>query len=368
MTFLVPIVACLAAGVVAAFWELRGAHAYTPVRGRGYHAGLVFVIGAMTVVALSPQLLLLFDRPLPVAAPANPHAGEGCSDDGSGNALAVVIALGVYLGGRLGPAMMAAFVRAVRGPPGFIYTGKHAQTVAAVFLGVVFPIVSLRIFVPGPTVDDFTTYGALTPDGGLRGWRAEHMIAALRTGPLEPLPILDAPTEDLSEGSHGHGSFSSGPHLKSGIHGWVAGDPVLIQVHETRLVGARVLTRDASDVPSERRPRFETWPLVAPRAAGFSDADGGWILVERRRDGSIFAMKVSSYGDADQVDIRDVWPLVRPTEIPHGITFALFLLGIALARAAHRRTSSPGLALLSAWIWLEAGALDLYYYAPYLGL
>jgi hypothetical protein len=369
VTFLVPIVACLAAGVMAAFWELRGAHAYTPVRGRGYHAGLVFMIGAMTVVALSPQLILLFDRPLPVAAPANPRAGAGCSDDGAGDALAVVIALAVYLGGRLGPAMMAAFVRAVRGPPGFVYTGKHAQTVAAIFLGIVFPFVTARLFVPGPVAADFTTYGALTPDGGLRGWRIEHTIDALRTGPLEPLPLLDAPVSDLSEGSHGHGTFSSGPHLKSGVHGWVAGAPVLIFFDRGHLSGAFVASRDATDVPPERRPRFESWPLVAPRSAGFADSGGdGWILVDRRRDGSTFALKVSSFGDATEVDSRDVWLLVRPSQLVHGITFALFLLGLSLAHAAHRRGNSPGLALLSAWIWLEAGALDLYYYAPYLGL
>jgi hypothetical protein len=369
VTFLVPIVACLAAGVIAAFWEARGRHAYTPVRGRAYHAGLAFMIGAMAVVVLSPQLILLFDRPLPVAAPANPRAGEGCSDDGSGNALAVVVALAVYLGGRLGPAMIAAFVRAVRGPPGVIYTGKHAQAVAAIFLGVVFPFVSARLLVPGPMPADFTTYGALTPDGGLRGWRIEHTVDALRGGPLRELPILRGSVSDLSAGSHGHGSFSSGPYLKSGVHGWVAGEPVLIFVDENRLVGAHVDTRDAADVPPERRPRFESWPLVAPRPAGFSDGGGdGWILVDRRRDGAIFALKVSSFGDATHVDTRDVWLLVRPTEVAHGVVFALFLVGLALALAAHRRGNSPGLALLSAWIWLEAGALDLYYYAPYLGL
>lgn len=361
MIILAPIVICAAVGVLAWVLELRGRQPRTVEMSRGRLAGLAFLLGLIACVAVSPQIGLVFDRPLPVEPPANPLAGEGCHDDSSDDAVILVIVLAVYFGARMGLGTLGALVRAAASPPPRVVTGKPAMSVAAIFVGVIFPIASVRILLPGPTPDDFATYGALTPDAGARGWRADVVIDGTRAGPFVELPRLSGSVSDITSSSRSHGS--SGPYLKSGVHGWVADQPVLIFKDGERLVGAVVGDRDPSRVPPERRPHFETWPQVAPRGG----ADG-WILVERRADGARFAMQTYEGGTADGVDLRDVWILVRPSEIPHGIAFMLILLGLACARASLRRGNSPGFALCAAWLWLEAGALDLYAYAPVLGL
>jgi hypothetical protein len=269
----------------------------------------------------------------------------------------------MYFGARAGLGALGAIVRAVAAPPSHVVTGQHAMKVGGLFLGVLFPIATVRVLLPGPTVDDFTTYGAITPDAGARGFRADLVIDGARAGELHDIPVLSDAMSDVKRGGGGHGTFSTGPYLASGIHAWVGGVPVLIFKLEHELVGATVSDRTSANVPPERRPHFRSWPKVAPRADG-----EGWILVEHRPDGSRFAMNVTSYGEADSADLRDVWALVRPSEIPHGIAFALALLGLAFARASLRRGNSPGFALCAAWVWLEAGALELYAYAPVLGL
>jgi hypothetical protein len=361
MIVLIPITLCFAVGVLAVVLELRGRVPRTGETSRRYHAGLAFLLGALALFALSPQIALVFERPLPVDPPANPLAGEGCHDDSGNDAALIAFALALYFGARFGLGIIAAIARAIAQPPARVVTGKPAMTVAAIFLGVLFPIVSARILLPGPSADDFTTYGALTPDSGLRGWRIEHTIDALRAGPVVELPIMRGATSDITDGggSHGYG----GPYLKAGVHGWVGEQPVLIYESGGELVGAFVAERTVDRVPPDRRPRFTKWPLFAP----LPGADG-WLLVEHRPNRTIFAMKTYTDGSAENVDARDIWLILRPSEIPHGIAFALFLVGLACARTSLRRGNTPGYALLAAWLWLEAGAVDLFYYAPFLGL
>ena len=364
MIAVVPVIVCAGVCLLAVIAELRGRQARPTELSRGHRAGLAFLVGLVGLVALSPQLALVLDRPLPVAPPANPLAGDGCGDSSGDDTLVLVIALAVYLGARTGLGVVAALVRAIARPPARVVTGKPAMTVAAIFLGVIFPIVSARLLLPGPSPADFTTHGALTPDAGARGWRAEHTIDASRAGPLVPLRRLDRPVSDTTARAfRGHGSFAPERSLAPGLHGWVGGAPVLIYSNGAALVGAPVASRAPDEVPPERRPHFQSWPHVAPR----SDTDG-WLLVEHRRDGARFAVQTDASGKPEGVDHRDVWLLVRPSEIPHGIAFVLFLLGLAAALASQRRGHSPGLALVAAWLWLEAGAVDLFAYAPYLGL
>lgn len=359
----VPITICAAVGTVACGLELHGRQPRTVELSRRQLAGLAFLLGLLALVVISPQIALVFDRPLPVEPPADPLAGQGCSSDNSDHTILLVIVLVMYFGARAGLGILGAVVRALAPPPSRVVTGKPSMTVAAFFLAAIFPIVTARLLLPGPSPDDFATYGALTPDAGARGWRADLVIDGMCAGPLADLPRFDTAVSDIKLASGGHGTFSTGPYLAPGVHAWVADEPALIFKEGERLVGAPVYDRNPERVPLERRPRFQSWPQVAPRADG-----EGWILVERRPDGRRFAMKVASYGDAEDAEFRDVWALVRPSEIPHGIAFALVLLGIACARASQRRGNTPGFALCAAWLWLEAGALDLYAYAPVLGL
>lgn len=364
MGIAVAVTLCAVASLAAVIAELHGRRPSATELSRGHRAGLAFVLGVMALVVLSPQLALVFDRPLPVAPPDDPLGGAGCGDDAGDDALLFVVVLVVYVGGRAGLGILACVVRAVAAPPTRVVTGRRALMISACFVAVTFPLATARLLLPGPTPDDFRTYGALTPDAGARGWRAEHTLDARGGGPLVELRRVGRPASDTHvHECHSHACFFSGRRLATGLHAWVGDAPVLIYAQGDTLVGAPVTARDPSEVPSARRPHFQGWPQVATRSHG-----DGWLLVERRRDGSFFAVQTWASGQAESVYHRDVWLLVRPSEIPHGIAFALILLGLAAARASRRRGDSPGLALLAAWLWLEAGALDLFAYAPYLGL
>ncbi len=352
------VAACLAA-VVA---ELRGRQPVPDAAAKtGKRPGLAFLLGAIALVVLSPQIAFVVERPLSVDMPVDPHAGEGCGGDSDGGAAFLVVALGIYLGGRFILGLLGMLVRAIAGAPTRVVTGTHAQAIAAFAVALTFGVTWLRLFWPGPSENEIHTYGALTSDAGLRGWRIEHTIAALSDGPLLEIPVGPATHDIQRSESHSHGSWGR-DRLKDGLHAWVAGKPVLFYWTGEQIVGAPTPDRHPSDVPSARRPHFQIWPRVA------SHRDGGWLFVERRPGGSIFAVQTFGSGTARGVDTRDLWLVLRPSVIAHAVGLLLVLAGVAAAAAAQRRGDAPGLRLLSAWIWFEAAALELFYYAPFLGL
>ncbi len=362
MIAFVPIALLFATCLVVVVLELRSRRPVAAA-ARRERVGHAFMLGLISLVVLSPALALIFDRPLPVEPPVDPHAGEGCGDSSSAGDELVVLAIVIYLGARSGIGIVAAIARAVAGAPKRLVSGHAGLTVAAFALALTHSAAWVRVLMPGPTPDDFATYGALTPDHGAEGWRAELMLRRARRGPLVEIPHGPALASDVEERrSSSHGSWSSGSRLKDGLHAWVGGEPVIFYLTGDGVAGASVEQRSRNDVPPERRPHFQTWPRVAPAAGG------GWIFIERRPDGASFALETYASATATGVDQREVWLLVRPSPWPLVIATLLGLLGLWAAVTAHRRGDAAGLGLVASWLWLEAAALDLFAYAPYLGL
>jgi len=340
-----------------------------PDRRRARGAVLAFALAACGA-PLAPAWVVPFTDfggPLPVAEPENPHAGEPWTFDfGFTWELLLAAALLVVLV-RVVPVVVAWFVghrrRAAELP---LPAGRTFSQLAGGLAGAVAVLAVARVAFGGVAPGDFTTHGALTPDAGAAGWRLDLVLvdviadaAALR--PLAAGPPLASELE-WDEGNDCCGALAMMPgwHEVSGLKAWVGGRPVLIETTAERTLRWRpVAERDERDFPGARRPRFESLPWWAPAA------DGGYVLLETRPDGSTFAMRSDGTGSRTVTSWEVSWLLAAPAGPLLVLLLAMLAAFLLARRAAAGSIHGPVLRFAAAWILLEASAGTVVLYLPY---
>ena len=152
-----------------------------PPRNPPLARGLVYAfVAALPLVPFSPGWLVLFegDDGLPIARPGpviRPEAWSFDFDIGVGFLAAVFLLIVLFY---LAPPIVGFLVgrrssAAARPLP----SGRRLFRVAAILASVVAAGAVARVAIGGAAPTDFGTYGALTPDAGAAGCRADAVIA-----------------------------------------------------------------------------------------------------------------------------------------------------------------------------------------------
>jgi len=333
------VLAGLATGLLVLVAVVAGEWRFARVeRGLGWRARVVraLVVG-LPVVVLSPGWWWYAQRRLlPVAAPAPARGGAL-----ELSALLVGLVVVGWAVVRVLPALVGAW-RPRRLPSGRFVLG--AGIVAALAVGAA-GVGRWALGVPGGR---FSVYGAVTPDGA-RGLRVERAVGALTGGELE---------RPLARGVS-HDSPYDGSALRPGLHGWIDGRPVLIDVAG----GQPTLHAIAADVLArEGRPRFAVEPRWAPATRE------RLLVVERRGGGEVQAVLLDRSGSVWPAALEDAGLMVVPPLWP----FALLLVGGAAGGLLQRRRrGGEGAALarcLTGWLLLEGAVAALLGMLPFLSM
>jgi hypothetical protein len=365
---LVTFLLLLALGVAVLLVELHRAPLVRATTwSRRQRVVVAGALGALMMVALSPSMALIEERPLPTARPPEPwrEPGTGCSDDNGDHTLILLAAVGIYLALRGGPAIGGMVVARVRRDdvPRRQPSGRIALRVTTIAFAVVGGLVVARLAAGGAPVEHFTTYGAITP-AGARGWRVDAALA-LALGARSAVPEGAIIADELESHGGSHGGFIAGPYTsaRAGLQAWVGDRPVLFHLDDAKVVvGSWVHRRDPEQIPHQRRPHFAAWPQVARL-----DRDH-LVVVGRAADGGTLAVKVNDYDlGATAATCADAGLLVRPPLLPAIIALFVGGGGLLLGRLGRRRDAA-GLRLLAAWFLLEATAVLLYGYLAAFGL
>ena len=296
--------------------------------------GLVYAfVAALPLVPFSPGWLVLFEGAvgLPVEPPESPVRAEPWSFDfdlGAGFlATVVLMLLLVYVA----PPLVGFLVgrrRDLAARP--LPSGRRLFLVAGMVAAAVAVVATARFAIGGAAPTDFGTYGALTPDAGAAGWRADAVLSRAMAGGATLRPLAEGdPLESDVEWHPGNdccGALASMPGWRElpGLKAWVAGRPVLIQrAEDGSLVAHAVRGRSPSDVPPERRPHFVSMPKWA---TGAGRPYATYVLVEDRPDGSRFAVRMTDT-DAVETSVADVGLLLKPPFVP--LLALLGILGLA---------------------------------------
>lgn len=368
MILLVAFLLLFALGVAVLFVELHRAPLVRATTwSRGKRVAVAGALGALMMVALSPSLALIEERELPTERPPEPwrEPATGCGDDNSDHSLILLVAVGIYVALRGGPAIGGMVVARARREdvPRRQPSGRLALRITTVAFAVVGGLVGVRLAACGAPADHFTTYGAITPSGA-RGWRVDAALA-LALEAREGVPEGAAIGEELASHGGNHGGFIAGSYTsaRAGLQAWVGDRPVLFHLGDDQvIVGSWVESRDTELIPHQRRPHFAAWPQVARL-----DRDH-LVFVGRAADGGTLAVKVNDYDlGAAAATYADAGLLVRPPRLPAAIALFFGGAGLVLGRAGRRR-DNPAARMVAAWFLLEAIAVLLYGYLAAFGL
>lgn len=366
MSVVIVALGFLVVGIAIVVVELRRATPCPPQWSRRNQIAVLGALFALMMVAISPSLGLVDHRGLPIERPEEPwrDSGAGCSSDGGGSEWLALVVVGVYLGARGGPALVAiAAVLFSRTDPQRRPDGRFALRVAAASAAVVGALVSARVLVGGAQPDDFETYGAIVPRGAA-AWRVNWTLA--RLGEPQAIDRGETISDELEDHPGSHMGLAHGPYSTalSGTQAWVAEAPVLFFRDRTtgRIMGSYVQSRSPSRIPKERRPHFATWPDIR------RFDDDHLVLVGAATDGGTLTVKVeASTLDVVQATYADTWLLVRPPFWPWLVGLVLAVGGAILGGRSCRRSYAPG-RMLAAWILLEGTAVWMYGYLTAFGL
>jgi hypothetical protein len=238
--------------------------------------------------------------------------------------------------------------------------------VAGGVAGAVAVLAAVRVALGGLAPEDFGTHGALTPDRGASGWRLDLVLVGALADGAQLRPLAEGPPLD-SELAWGEGSDCCGAlalmpgwHEVPGLKAWVGGTPVLIERRDDgTLRWRRVAERHEEDFPRARRPAFHSLPRWAPAA------DGGYVLVETRRDGACFALLMGAGGSAAATFHHVGWLLAAPAWPLVVLVLALLAALLLARRAAAGSVHGAVLRFAAAWLALEAALGTAVLYLPY---
>jgi hypothetical protein len=303
-----------------------------------------------------------------VAPPETPLLGKPWHFDFDFGVQMLLFVVAAYAVVRFGPVLVAYLLARRRRKADLpVPSGRRLLLGVGFLAAFVAAAAAGRVALDGAWPDEFRTYGALTPDEGAAGWRADAVlgrrIAAgavlhpLAQGATLPTEIDYLPMSD----DGGIPTVSSGPGEAPGLKIWVADRPVLIERQQDGTLAARpVAERLPEDFPPARRPHFQTMPQWATGAE-----QGTYVLVEQRRDGARFAVLLDETG-ARQVQARQVGLLLAAPPLPVLGLLAALLVAIFLSRRAAAGSPWGGpLRFGAAWLLLESSVAVLLCYWPY---
>jgi hypothetical protein len=330
---------------------------------------LVYAFAAGMVLApVSPAWLLAVRAiPLPVARPATPSLEGGWRMDFDLGTSFLLFALAGYALVRLGPVLVAWRVaRRSKRTDLPVPSGRRLVLFAGFFAAAVAVLATGRVALSGAWPEEFGTYGALTPDEGAAGWRADAVIgrriaSGARMRALAQGEELVREIDFFADDALTSAALATGPTEAPGLKAWVAGRPVLIERQKDGMLAARpVAERLSDDFPQERRPHFRTMPKWATGAES-----GTYVLVEERGGGARFAVVVDESG-ARQVQVRQVGLLLAAPPLPVFGLLGVLLVAIFLSRRAAAGSPWGGpLRFGAAWLLLEASIATALSYWPY---
>jgi hypothetical protein len=331
---------------------------------------LVYAFAAGLVLApVSPAWLLAVRTvPLPVARPDTPAlAGAWRMDFDLGTGFFLFVAVGYALV-RLGPVLVAWLIvrRSKRsGLP--VPSGRRLVLFAGFFAAAVAAFAAGRVALSGAWPEEFRTYGALTPDEGAAGWRADAVLGrriagGARLRPLAQGEELEREVDFFAGDATSAAALSAGPTEAPGTKVWVAGRPVLIERQADGTLAARpVRERPPEDFPPERRPHFRTMPQWAT-----GSEPGTYVLVEERAGGMRFAVIVDESG-VRPAEVRQVGLLLAAPSLPVFGLLGVLLVAIFLSRRAAAGSPWGGpLRFGVAWLLLETSIAVALIYWPYI--
>jgi hypothetical protein len=334
--------------------------------------GLVraFVAG-LVLAPLSPAWLAVTNSatPLPVARPDTPEGGAWSFDFDFGPQFWVFV-VGGFLLVRLGPVLVAFLIgrrrtAAVRPLP----TGRRLALAAGLLAAAVAVLAAARVAWGGASLDDFGTYGALTPDKGSSGDRIDRVLdrRIAESAILQP-PAPGEPLEtEVTLGGASSDNYMAialdalTTHEVPGLKAWVADRPVLFERQKDGSLAARpVADRQPGDFPPARRPHFRTMPRWAEGAE-----PGSYVLVEERPDELCFVVRMDETGAVPTM-VNDVGLLLAVSAWPMlGLLCAIFLaIGLTRRAAAGSPWGAP-LRFGAAWLLLESAVAVALMYWPY---
>jgi hypothetical protein len=372
MSDLVAVVLACAGLLVFAMLEVRRAPRENVPQppDRRLARALVYAFAAALVLApVSPAwLLAVSDIPLPVARPETPSLTGGAwhFDFGFGWTFFLFVAVGYALL-RLGPVLVAWLtVRRSKRSDLPVPSGRRLVLFAGFFAAVVAALAAGRVALSGARPEEFRTYGALTPDEGAAGRRADAVLgrriaSGARLRPLAQGEGLEREIDFFAADGASAAGLTAGPTEAPGTKVWVAGRPVLIERRADGMLAARpVRERPPEDFPPERRPHFRTMPQWAT-----GSEPGTYVLVEERAGGARFAVVVDESG-ARPVEVRQVGLLLAAPTLPIFGLLGVLLVAIFLSRRAAAGSPWGGpLRFGAAWLLLETSIATALAYWPY---
>ena len=292
--------------------------------------GLVYAfVAALPLVPFSPGWLVLFEGAvgLPVEPPESPVRAEPWSFDfdlGAGFlATVVLMLLLVYVA----PPLVGFLVgrrRDLAARP--LPSGRRLFLVAGMVAAAVAVVATARFAIAVRRRRTFGTYGALTPDAGAAGWRADAVLSRAMAGGATWSLAEGDPLVGRRGGTRATTAAGRWPACRAGAscrgsrRGWrsARADPA---GGGCSLVAHAVRGRSPSDVPPERRTSSR---CEVGDGAGRPYATH--VLVEDRPDGSRFAVRMT---DTDaETSVADVGLLLKPPFVP---LRAAGILGLGLA-------------------------------------
>lgn len=324
-SFYVVYVAAIVVVIALAVIELRAAEDVDE-QPAGYAWARALLVGLMFLPLSLTWGVGADDPPMPTAAPVVPRSGSGCSGGGETiGLLGLLIVFGIYALFRFGPSLLAYLLARRRTANWRMITGRRVLFVSGGLGAFVLAACIVRTIAWGQPVESIDTYGAVTPPGA-GGWRARLVIDRLRTGPLRPLPLSEEPEAyaEYKEGSHGFGSYW---RLLDGEKIYVAGEPRVLVLHGDGWHLHPITNSYEARYPPSQRAQFQTAPQIAV-------TDDGFLLMERRADGSYYAVLFDKRARQTRATLGQAGPLLRPP--------ALALVIVLLIAAG-----------VSAWGWYE---------------
>ncbi len=356
---LVSVVVAVGA-IVFAVRAMRSAPASASSESPPGRGARVLGLTLLALMATAPLTLFLAhaaaDVPLPVKPPG---PSTGCSSGSShGDGLLLVsVVVGGLLVTRGIPTLILGLIfrRQSRGLP---EVGRLLRITGSL-AGVVVALVIVRFVLGGVPPKAFTTYGALTPPDA-KGWRADEVLRRARGGrpsyPLGTAPAIETDARRI----HTHMALSPGPHEVPGLKAWIGGQPVnLIAKPPGHIAQQRVIRRSPSIGPA-RRPQFASAPRYVPLGTR-SEPVEPFLLYERQRDGTVFAVKVQSLGEnvhAVSVKRAEVGLLLQPPGPPFllAVLVVSFALLLIFFTRAPKQTAPPGAVTSSQRLVMRIGA------------
>ncbi|GAC1351060.1 MAG: hypothetical protein NVSMB1_00490 [Polyangiales bacterium] len=318
------------------------------VRHRSWIAALFTGVAFTT---LGPEVIVFLVTggrdSMPVAPP---DGGGGCSGgEPAHSVFAEMTALVAWwLVARIVPLVIAYVVRKrklaqgrLRPSPSGVLFLRSVLCIA----GFVWAAAVVRFAIGGAEPDDFQTFGAFTPDGGIRGFRARWVLSRVVGSPAKEFAqkvLAGEPVRYEQTNCSTHNNcFGMEGHFfncAAGLRVWVTGKPFFIT--GTIGVPAKEVQYDSLHAPlyaheivdekplavevnphHDARPHFERMPE-------FFVSSGEVVFVEARPDGSVFAVAPTTAATVERVGLllrAPLWPVAMLAAIALAGGFIVFL-------------------------------------------